>query len=357
MKKLKNYIALIMASLCLCGCGVSERSISAGTASDTEPKGKVYFTYFDTVSYIYSYAGDDMSRFDENCADVSSLLSDYNMLFDIYHEYSDMNNLRTLNLNAGGEAIELDPRLIEFLEYTKEIYTITDGYTNVMMGSVLSLWHDCREAASDDPANASIPDDETLKKAGEHIDIDLLEIDSENNTARIADPDASIDVGAVGKGYATEKAAQLLEENGVTSYVLNIGGNIRIIGTKPDGSSWTAGIKDPKDPDNSFFTRINIADTSCVTSGVYERYFKVGGKKYHHIIDVDTLYPAENYASISIVTKDSGLADSLSTALFCMDYEKGAELVGTMPEVEVLWIMDDGSMNCTDGFKNLMAEN
>lgn len=142
---------------------------------------------------------------------ASGILGEYHRLFDIYHEYSGENNLCTLNRNAGGESIEVDRKLIDFLVYAKELYETTDGKMNVMMGSVLSIWHDLRTAAGDDPASARIPTDEELQTAGEHTDISALEIDEENCTVRISDPDASIDVGALGKGYATEMAARWLE--------------------------------------------------------------------------------------------------------------------------------------------------
>lgn len=326
------------------------------TAHTTEPLGKVYFTYFDTVSYIYSYAGDSQENFDENTAIVASILEEYHRLFDIYYEHSGVNNLCTLNKNAGGEPMKADQKLIDFLLYAKELYTLTGGEMNVMMGAVLRPWHDCRTAASSDPANAAIPEAALLEEASCHTSIDLLEIDKENLTVRISDPEASIDVGALGKGYATEKAAQALEAKGVTSYVLNIGGNIRIIGTKTDGTGWLTGIKDPANSDSAYIEYINIANTSCVTSGIYERFFTVDGVRYHHIIDKDTLMPSTFFPSVTVITKDSGLADALSTALFSMSYEDGLKLVSSIGGVEVLWVTESGEKLMTNGFKALVTE-
>lgn len=326
------------------------------SAVKTEPRGKIYFTYFDTVSNIYSYAGDSQEDFDENTAEAAKILEEYHNLFDIYYEHSGVVNLRTINLNAGGEPLKVDQRLIDFLLYAKELYVLTGGEMNVMMGAVLRPWHDCRSAASEDPANATIPSLEVLEEASKHTSIDLLEIDEENLTVRISDPAASIDVGALGKGYATEMAARRLESLGVTSYVLNIGGNIRIIGTKPDGSGWLTGIKDPADSDSAYIEYLNLANTSCVTSGIYERFFTVGGVQYHHIIDKDTLMPSEHFASVSVITKNSGLADALSTALFTMSYEEGLALVTSIGEVEVLWVTHEGEKLATEGLKLLVTE-
>ena len=312
------------------------------TAVMTEPRGMAYYTFFDTASFIYNYAGITNEEFEADCAEAAKILQEYHNLFDIYYEHSGIVNLCTINKNAGGEPLKVDQKLIDFLLYAKELYTLTGGEMNVMMGAVLRPWHDCRTAASTNPADAAIPDAAVLEEAAKHISIDLLEIDEQNSTVRISDPAASIDVGALGKGYATEKAAQYLEAAGKTSYVLNIGGNIRIIGTKPDGSGWTTGIKDPMNSDYAYAEYINLANTSCVTSGIYERFYNVGGVRYHHIIDKDTLMPSAFFASVTIITSDSGLADALSTALFCMSYEDGAAIVDKLDGVEVLWITMDG---------------
>lgn len=313
-----------------------------------------YFTFFDTVSYIYSYAGDSQQVFEANCQATAQILETYHQLFDIYHEYSGVTNLATVNRNAGGDALEVSPALIEFLLYARQMYDTTGGEMNVMMGSVLRLWHDCREAASQEPENAQIPTTQALAQAATHTDISTLEIDPEHNTVRISDPLASIDVGALAKGYATERAAQRLLESNADGYVLNIGGNIRILGHKPDGSSWATGIKDPRDPEQ-YAARVSLADTSCVTSGNYERFFTVDGVRYHHIIDKDTQMPAAHFASVTVITPDSGLADTLSTALFCMPYEDGLALTQALGNVQALWILPDGTQYKTPGLELLAS--
>ena len=318
--------------------------------------GKSFFEYFDTVSYVYSYAGDGTETLDENCEIVGDILSEYHKLFDIYYEYSGINNLCTVNKNAGGEPIEVSPKLIEFLKYAEELYTLTNGKMNIMMGSVLKLWHDERTYAASNPQSAKIPTNDALIEASKYVGFEFLEIDEENNTVRITDKNARIDVGALGKGYATERAAEALIAKGVEHYVLNIGGNIRIIGTKVNGESWKTGIKNPENPNYEYSAYLNLADTSCVTSGDYERYFTVDGKKYHHIIDGETNMPAEYFSSITVICKDSGLADALSTALFCMSYEDGLTLVESIDGVGALWIGRDGEVKYSDGIAHLIIE-
>ena len=343
--KLKRFICLCFAigfPVFLTGCPI--------VAKKPQAQGKTYYTFFDTVSTIYSYAGDSETVFEENAAAAETLLEDYHERFDIYHEYSGRNNLCTVNKNAGGEAVEVDAETMEFLRYAKDLCARTDGKLNIMFGAVLKPWHDCRERANSDSSRAAVPERAVLEEAATHTGLDLLELDETACTVRIADPNARLDVGAIGKGYATEQAARLLEERGAQSYVLNIGGNIRIIGHKPDGSAWKTGIKDPFNHESAYAMYLELADTSCVTSGIYERFYTVDGERYHHIIDPETLMPARYFASVSVITKDSGLADALSTALFCMPQQEGQKLIDDLDEdVQVLWIDLDGNQTYTEG--------
>lgn len=351
MKRFKSLLCLCLILgllVVLTGCPKT-----ANKANSSEPRGMVYFTFFDTVSYVYSYAGDSQEDFEARCKGISEVLGKYHKLFDIYYEHTGVTNLCTINKNAGGEALTVDRELIDFLLYAKELYTKTNGEMNIMMGSVLGLWHDCRTAAGTNSANARIPTEDELTKANLHTSFSALEIDVEKCTVRISDPEASIDVGALGKGYATEKAAEYLRGIGADSYVLNIGGNIRTIGNKPDGSGWATGIKNPADT-SQYALRITIANTSCVTSGDYERYFVVGGQKYHHVIDKDTLMPSTYFSSVTVLTPDSGLADALSTALFCMSHEDGLALVNSIGNVDVLWITPDGTQYYTEGLSQMI---
>ena len=351
MKSLRRTLAvccvlgLLMA---LCGC--------SGTAKQPEKQGKEYYLYFDTVSYVYSYAGDSEETFAANCSVVEETLKTYHQLFDIYNEYEGINNLCTVNRLAGGEPVEVDERLIDFLLYAKELHGKTNGEMNILLGAVLSIWHDYRTAALEDPDSAAVPTQEELLDAAQHTDISLLEIDEARHTVRLTDPEASIDVGAVGKGYATEQAAAALIAQGADSYVLDIGGNLRIIGSKPDGAAFTTGIRDPKAPNSQYAAIISVADTSCVTSGDYERYFEVDGMRYHHIIDQDTLWPADYFSSVTVITQDSALADALSTALFTMPYEAGCEVVEAMDGVEVFWILHDGTTKYTPGLETMLTK-
>ncbi len=340
MSKRRTLAMTILLVLILALCGCSRVGLKARSA---DPLSKILYSYFDTIILVYSYAGDDQATFNANAAEVEAVISDYHRLLDIYNEYDGINNLCTVNRNAGGEPVRVDRRLIDALVYAKGICEMTGGKLDIMMGSVLSLWHQARLSEPQ-----CLPAESDLRAASQHMDLDALQIDEENCTVRISDPKASIDVGAIGKGYATEAAARVLEEKGVSGYAINAGGNVRCIGTKADGGGWVTGIRDPRDPDNLALT-VTISDCSCVTSGGYERYLEVDGVRYSHIIDRDTLYPSDRFGSVSVITRDSGLADALATALFCMDYEEGRALVDSLEGVNCIWIGKDGKVRRTDG--------
>lgn len=311
------------------------------TEASAQVHSEVFYEYFDTVSQVSSYAGDTVQQFGENAKAVREVFEHWHRLLDIYHEYEGMNNLCTVNRLAGGAPVEVDPDLIGFILYAEQMCTLTKGEMDISLGAVLSIWHDARSAEI-----PYLPTEEELKEAGKHIGFHNVEIDEEHCTLRLTDPASSLDPGALGKGYAAEQAAQMLIAKGVTGYALNLGGNVRCIGTKADGSSWRTGIRDPENPDSIAVT-ISMADCSCVTSGSYERYFTVDGVRYPHIIDKDTLRPATGFSSVSVICQDSALADALTTALFCMGYEEGLALVSSLEGVDVLWISGDGTIRYT----------
>ncbi len=336
---------LMLSSFTACEFEVNQDKKEYITRSKT-----ISYTFFNTVSVISSYGDTTDMEFSANCDAVSALMEEYHELFDIYYEYSGVNNLKTVNDNAGKEPVEVDRRIIDFLLYAKEIYNLTGGATNIAMGSVLKLWHDARELAEDYPERAYLPSVEALSEAAKHTDIENIIIDEEQGTVFLTDPEMSLDVGAIGKGYATERAAELLIARGATSYVMNIGGNIRAIGKKPTGEGWITGITNPdKTSDERFACRVVFEGGSLVTSGNYERYYYVDGKAYHHIIDSKTNMPAEYFSSVSIFAEDSGLADALSTALFCMSYEDGLEIISSIGNIDVIWVDMNGELKSTDG--------
>ena len=343
-------ILLVFAILPLSACTGGETGGTDGNTGGTggnniQPKNRLWYEYFDTVCIVYDYSGMTNAEFDSVTDFIEDELEACHELFDIYNEYSGINNLATLNKNAGGAAIKVDSRIIDLLTFSKEMYDATDAEVNIAMGAVLVQWHDARKASEKNPQNAKIPSMESLTKASEHTNISSIVIDKENSTVKITDSEARIDVGAIAKGYTAERIAKMLIDRGVTSFVLDFGGNLRTIGTKADGNGWVTGIRNPDlTSDTPYLRIINLKNSSLVTSGTYERYFTVNGTKYHHIIDGDTLMPSDRYASVSIHTESSAIADALSTAVFNMTEDEINALVQSISDVEITVIDNAGNI-------------
>ena len=329
-------MALLLSSLC--GCAPQKKKYTAWSMD-----------YFDTMISVTGYET-DQATFDATADKIIDQFGEYHRLYSIYHRFDGLENLCTVNelVNGVHRTVSVDRRIIDLLLYAKKMYAQTDGVMNIAMGSVLSLWHDYRSVGMDDPAKAALPPMEKLKEAANHTDIEKMVIDETNNTVTLTDPQMKLDVGAIAKGYATEQVANALEAQGLTGYVLNVGGNVRTIGARPDGSPWSIGIENPDGGD--YFAYLNLIGMSVVTSGSYQRFYYVDGKPYHHIIHPDTLMPAEGWLSVSVVCKDSGLADALSTALFCLPQAEGLALIEKIEGAEALWVTNDGQKTASPGW-------
>jgi len=344
MKKLLSVLLVILLAFCSC-----ERK--------KEKFSRYSFDYFDTASTVTGYEKTE-AEFLKVYEKIESRLSEYHKLYDIYNTYPDINNIKTINDNAGIKAVEVDSKIIDLLLYCKEAHEKTEGRTNVMFGSVLSLWHTYRENGQNNPLKASLPPRDELEKRNLYTSIDALEIDKENKTVFIKDENASLDVGATAKGYATEMIARELEKEGVSGYLLNIGGNIRAIGKRGDGEAFKAGVENPdkNNTENTHLAYLELEDMSLVVSGSYQRYYTVDNKEYHHIIDPKTLFPSENYVSVAVVSKSSADADVLSTALFIADIEEGKKLLEKFEGSEAMWLLKSGEKVYSDGFEALTFE-
>ena len=311
--------------------------------------------YFDTVITVTGYEK-SQADFDARSREILDLFGEYHRLYTIYHRFEGIENLCTINelVDGAHRTVKVDKRIIDMLLYAKEMYTATGGMMNVAMGSVLSLWHDYRTVGKDDPNNATLPPMDKLREAAKHTDITNVIIDTADSTVTLADPLMRLDVGAIAKGYATECVAKFLEEKGVTGYVLNVGGNVRIVGLKADGDKWTVGIENPNGGD--YLAYLALSGESVVTSGSYQRFYYVDGKPYHHIIHPDTLMPSVGFLSVSVVCRDSATADALSTALFCLPQKEGMELVKSRPDAEAMWVAEDGSKVYSDGWNKYVKK-
>ncbi|MDD4851057.1 MAG: FAD:protein FMN transferase [Gemmiger sp.] len=330
-----------------------------GLAPTPTPYQTTFWDVFDTVTTVTGYA-DSQPEWDAQMDALHADLQRYHRLFDIYNAYPGLNNLYTINQNAGKGPVAVEEDILSLLTLAKEMYTQTGGKCNVAAGAVLALWHDARAAAEADPAAAALPDAKALQLAAAHTDPQNLLLDTAAGTVALADPALQLDVGSMAKGWATEMAARAAQARGLASALLNVGGNLRAIGQKPDGTAWTAGVETPwPNADGSYslatpVVRVALqSGQSLVVSGDYQRYYTVDGKNYSHLIDPATLYPATFVSSVAVLCADSGVADALSTGLFCTDVADGLALVESLPGVEAIWLAADHTQTTSSGFAAL----
>ena len=326
--------------LLLCAC-----LLLSGCAFPTAPTQYqcTYLTLFDTVTTITGRASDEQI-FQAAAKKIHDRLEEYHRLFDIYKNYPGVNNLKTINDQAGIAPVKVDPVIISLLLRCKEYYDLTDGRVNAAMGSVLTLWHEARSASLDTPQSAYLPDAAALQEAAKHTSWDAIIINEEACTVYISDPLTRLDVGAIAKGWAAEQTA----EDAPAGFLINLGGNVRATSAKDEnGTPWKVGIQNPRGED--YLHILSLTQGSAVTSGDYQRTYTVDGKAYHHIINPDTGYPAEFWSSVTIVCEDSALADALSTALFLMSRENGQALLDRC-NAEALWVNTQGQQFSSPGF-------
>ena len=348
MKRLYAVCLILILCLSLTGCASSNQAYEKYT--------KTFFGTFDTVITIQGFS-QSKEAFDKAADQAESLFQTYHRLYDNFHPYEGLNNVYTLNQEASKAPVVVDKALFELIKFCKDHYEQTLGKNNIALGSVLSLWHDARSDSISEPEKAYLPDPERLKRAAIHTDINDIVLNEADMSVFFADPELSIDLGAVAKGYATELVAQEMLKSEVTSFYINAGGNVRLGSGPMDGrDNWGVAIQDP---DKSVFGDVNsdlmdvlfLHNASVVTSGDYQRYFVYEGKRYHHLISPDTLMPTDYMRSVTIITEDSGWADLLSTVVFLLPYEEGRALVESMDGVEAVWILNDRSVQMTEGIK------
>lgn len=306
------------------------------------------------VAYTENEA--EFNQFQEILRDEILVLG---QLFDKYNNYEGLNNLKTINDNAGIQPVEVDQALIDLIQFAKEYYTITQNTFDISMGSVLEVWHNYRDEGkllnSSDPAQyGRVPTLEELQIAKECVSWDFIEVNDENNTVYINNPCASLDVGGIAKGFAADIVVEKLIEAGLETAIINIGdSSIITIGTKPNGDEWGVGIAQPKKnvliADSSVDTLYFEGSIHISTSGDNQNYYIAEGDiTYHHLIDPSTLYPVvTSLHSVTIATSlSAAAAEALSKAMFILPYDEALNLLNKLKAenpndvIDAVWVYE-----------------
>lgn len=325
--KYKRLTALLSASiLLLSGCSGLPRERSQ-TYTDT---------LFDTVISVQIFDSVD----EDVLKGCEKLCKKYDSMFSNKIEDSEISRINS----AGGNPVEVSKETIKLIK--KGIYysEMSDGAFDITIAPVSSLWDFKAETPS-------VPSPEAIAEAVSHVNYENIII--RDNTVKLADPQAGIDLGAIAKGYIADRIKDYLEEEGVRHAMINLGGNVLAMGSKLDGSDYNIGIQKPFDETGEPITSVKISDKSVVTSGIYQRYFKADGNIYHHILDPNTGYPCENNLySVTILTDSSLTADALSTTCFLLGYDRGMKLINQLDNVDAVFITNDNQIHYSKNFQN-----
>lgn len=331
---------------------VQNRSQNGGVNQHSET---ILDAGFDT--FVTYTENTDQASFDKHLNLIKERFSYYNSLFDYYNTYDSINNLKSINDAAGKHAVIVDEALIECLLYAKQ-FTDYNSHFDATQGNLLNVWHEYREKGielNEKGESGNVPPLSQLQDAFNENSWNAVEINSDERSVYINDPSVSIDLGGIAKGFAVQKIEEELVEAGVRNAILNAGGNVMLIGNKEKEEPWRVGIQvpgtDEKETGNIAVLSLN-GSHAVVTSGDYQRYYEANGKRYSHIIDPLTLYPAEQMRSVTVICDDSTAADAISTTLFTMSYEEGAAYLKELEErgiyAQVVWVFDESSPSIPD---------
>lgn len=337
-----------VSRICLLGC------VAAGLAA-CSPGYQRHQAHmigpFDTVTVLLAYAENERA-FNGYRDIVFGRLRELHEMFDVFNPHDGLNNVHTINANAGVGPVPVDREIIDMLLVAREAYAITDGRTNAAMGSVLRIWHDYRTRGVLNPEGATLPPMSALREAAGRISMDDLVIDRDAGTVFLRVPGMSLDVGSIAKGYAAGLAMDAAGQAGLRTALLSVGGHVVAMGTPPGRRHWNVAVQNP---DLGLEGVPNVIDTIALTdatvsiSGAYQRFYVVGGRLLGHIIDPDTLMPADLFRQVAVVHPQSWMADALSTALFILPREVGESLAAETG-AEVFWIDADGNWFATPGY-------
>ncbi len=328
MKK-RLLACLICLALLLTGCA---------SKKPPEKQSRVLF-YFDTVVTLNVYTNDK-----KLLDDVEKECLRYEKLLSKTVEGSDVWNIN----HAEGKRVPVSEETRGLIMKALEFSKLSDGRFDISVEPCVALWDFTGENMG------KLPDAAALEAAAKKVDWTKIDI---NEDGVQIPADMSIDLGAIAKGYISDKIAEFMAERGVESALMNFGGNVRTLGTKPDGSKWRIGIQDPEGiRDQSVIGVVDIEGAAVVTSGIYERGFTIDSVHYHHILDPETGWSVQNeLAGISIVTGDACTADALSTTVFTMGLEEGTAFIESLEGVDAIFVTRDGKISHTSGLENIFA--
>ncbi|BCB96252.1 thiamine biosynthesis lipoprotein ApbE [Dissulfurispira thermophila] len=274
---------------------------------------------------------------------INKAFNEMDRLARLLNFYSEDSEISMINRNAGNKPVKVSPETLEIID--KAIYTSqnTEGAFDITVGPVVKLW---------DFKNKAMPDEKLIKAKLKLVGYKNIVVDKEKSMIFLKTKGSQIDLGGIIKGYAADKAVDVLRKNGIQSGIVAIAGDIKVFGKKPDGGFWNIGIQNPrqKSDRDEIIATIGLSDTGISTSGDYERFFIKDGKRYHHLLNPKTGYPAYGCQSATVITKEAALTDAFATGIFILGPQKGMDALKRLGFDGVI-IDKDGKIYVTEGIK------
>ena len=252
-------------------------------------------------------------------------------------------DIQRLNAAAGDAPIRVGAETLKLLEIARQVSEWTDGKFDVTFGVMSGLWNFDHQNRDD-----TIPDHDEVARRLQLIDYRHLKLDEEAGTAFLSREGMSASLGGIGKGYAVDRAADILRKAGFNDFMIQFGGDLYVAGQRGD-RQWRLGIRDPRGTGDSIFAAVNLTESTFSTSGDYERFFIRNGRRYHHIVDPTTGEPARGSRSVTIATGSGTIADGLSTGVFILGPEAGMALIERLSGVEGVIVTADNDVLVSSG--------
>lgn len=339
-------LSLLLTTLLAAGCKSQDFGDSGtGQPSDLEKVSSDFFA-MDTPINITVYA----SNQEKGKEAIDQAGAEFQRINDLVGRFPGRNladpqgsDVYRINEKAGISPVEVSDDTLAMIKKAQHYAKESGGYFDIAIGPVMDLWGFGGE-------EYRVPTEEEINKALLLSGYEKIIIDDQGKTVYLPEKGMVMDLGGVAKGYATDMAVQKLRDAGIKSGIINAGGNVFVMGSKPDGSPWKVGIQDPRDR-NGLVAVMEVTDAAVISSGDYERYFEEDGVRYHHIMDPSTGKPARGLMGTTIVTDNSTNADIFSTLMFVLGTEKGMEFQKKLSGVEVVFINDEKEISYTEGLE------
>ena len=286
---------------------------------------------------------------DDHCAHkcIDAAVEEISRIEKLLTTFSDDSQTNLVNRNAGIQPVKVDKEVYELVERSLKISGLTQGAFDISYGGIdKSLWNF-------DLSMTSLPDPEVARKSVRLINYDNVILDEGDCTIFLKEEGMRIGFGGIGKGYAADKARAVLQNLDVTSGIVNAAGDLVTWGTQPNGKPWTIAIADP-DKSITPFSTLNISNMAIATSGNYEKYVMIGGRKYSHTIDPKTGLPVTGIKSVSIISPSAELADAMATPVMVMGVRVGLDLINQLKQIACIIIDDNNQIHCS---KNINIKN